>query len=178
MATWAPPPRMPSAGAASIGAPARRYCGFPFAFAEGLDPEHVAAAKEVGDEARSRPLVQALRLVALHHPAAVHDRDAAAHGQRLLLVVRDVEESRAGPLVDAGKLGLHGAADLLVERGERLIEEKHARRRRQRARQRHPLLLAAAEIGHALVGEPGKPDQVDHLGDTPARSRRAARRGP
>ena len=58
----------------------------------GEDPKHVTVTKEIGDEARSRPLVQALRFVALHHLAAVQDRDAAAHGQGFLLVVGDIAE--------------------------------------------------------------------------------------
>ena len=90
----------------------------------------------------------------------------------------DIEKCRAGLLCERWrKLDLHGPANLLVERGKRLIEQKHARRRCQRASQRHPLLLAAAEIGYALVGEAGEADKVDHLGDAPAdlRTRHPAR---
>jgi hypothetical protein len=157
MAIWAPPVAAPSAVYGRLVRPAERR-----------DPKHVTVTKEIGDKARARTLVQALRFIALHHPAAVQDRNATAHGQGFLLIMGDIEKCRAGLLVNVGELDLHGPANLLVERGKRLIEQKHARRRRQRASQRHPLLLAAAEIGYALVGEAGEADKVDHLGDAPA----------
>ena len=60
---------------------------------------------------------------------------------------------------------LRAFAQLLVERGQRLVEQQHLRPPRQRARQRHALLLAAGElIGLALL-QALELDQRDHLGD-------------
>ena len=66
-------------------------------------------------------------------PAAVQHRDPVAHGERLLLIVRHVDEGGPGRLLDLGQLALHLAADLLIQRGERLVEQQQLRARRQRA---------------------------------------------
>ena len=44
-------------------------------------------------------------------------------------------------------------ADLGVERRERLVEQQHLRLRRERAGQRHALLLAAGELVGIAVAE-------------------------
>ena len=60
-------------------------------------------------------------------------------------------------------------ADLRVERAERLVEQQHPRLDGERARQRHPLALAAGELRRVAVlvaGEPDDPEQlVDARGD-------------
>src|SRR5262249_45758575 len=110
-----------------------------------LGIEHVAAAEEAGDEARSWPPEKRLGRITLNADAAIEHGNTVAGGERLLLVVRDVEEGRAGLALNALQLALHLAADLLVERGKRLVEEEHARLGRERARQSNALLLAAAQ---------------------------------
>ena len=61
------------------------------------------------------------------------------------------------------ELGL--AAQLLVERRERLVEQQHARPLDQRARERHPLALAAGELVRLAPLEAFELDQRQHLGD-------------
>ena len=88
-------------------------------------------------------LVDLLRRPALHDDAAVHDRDAVGHRERLLLVVRDVEERDPDLALDRLELHLHLLAQLEVERAERLVEQQHRGPVHERARERHALALAA-----------------------------------
>ena len=69
------------------------------------------------------------------------------------------------------KLDLHVEPELLVERAERLVEQQDRRPRDQRAGERHPLALAAAQLmdpARVLVGEPdqrqGLPGALPALG--------------
>ncbi len=95
----------------------------------------------------------------MHHADAVGDR------HRLLLVVGHDHEGQAEPLLEMHQLELGLAAQLLVERGERLVEQQHARTLDQRARQRHPLALAAGQLVRLARGETFELDQRQHLGD-------------
>ena len=54
-------------------------------------------------------------------------------------------------------------AHLRVERAEGLVEQQHLRLHRQRPGQRHPLPLAAGELGGIAVGEPVELDQAQQL---------------
>ena len=51
---------------------------------------------------------------------------------------------------------------MLVERGQRLVEQQHARLGDGGARQRHALLLAAGKLRRQAVGELGQPDLLHH----------------
>ena len=88
-------------------------------------------------------LVDLLGRPALLDLAAFHHGDAVGHGERLFLVVRDVQEGDAHLALDALQLDLHLLAQLEVERAQRLVEQQHRRPVHQRPRQRHALLLAA-----------------------------------
>ena len=93
--------------------------------------EDVRNANEAGDELRGRTLVDLGRGADLLDPTLVEDREAVAHRERLLLVVRDIDEGDADVAdlaLDALQLDLHLLAELQVERAERLVEEQHARR--------------------------------------------------
>ena len=59
----------------------------------------------------------------------------------------------------------HPRAQRRVERGERLVEQQHLRAARERAGQRHPLLLAAGELVRQALGERRDPDHLEQLGD-------------
>ena len=88
-------------------------------------------------------LVDLLRVADLLDVAAVHDRDPVRHGQRLFLVVRDVDERRAELGLDPLQLELHLLAELDVQRAERLVEEERGRPVHERTGERDTLLLAA-----------------------------------
>ena len=83
--------------------------------------------------------------------ALVHHRDRVGHGHGLLLVVGDVDEGDPDLGLDPLELDLHLAAQLEVERAERLVEEQHLRLVDQRPGQRDALLLAAGELGRAAL---------------------------
>ena len=110
-------------------------------------------------------LVELARRRDLFEPAGIHHADPVGHRHRLFLVVGDDDEGHAEPALQLHQFELGAFAQLLVERGQRLVEQQHLRAARQRARQRHALLLAAGElIGLALL-QALELDQRDHLGD-------------
>ena len=108
--------------------------------------EHVRDADEAGHELRRGPLVDLDRRPHLVDAAVAEDGDAVAHRQRLVLVVRHVDERDADVLLDALQLDLHLLAELEVEGAERLVEQQHARTVDERARERDALALAAREL--------------------------------
>ena len=130
--------------------------------------DEIHHADEVRDEAVGRALVDFVRRVALEEPPVLQHRHAVGHDQRLLLVVRDHHEGDADLVLQALQLELHGAAELLVERGERLVEQEQARALHQRAGERHALLLAAGELVGAAVGELGRDASSARMASTRA----------
>ena len=65
----------------------------------------------------------------------------------------DHDEGDADLVLQALELHLHGAAQLLVERAERLVEQQQARPLDQRAGERDALLLPARQLLRLAVGE-------------------------
>ena len=119
----------------------------------------VRDADEPGHEGRRRALVDGLGLVHLLDLAAVHHRDPVGHRERLLLVVRHVDERDADLALDPLQLHLQALAELQVEGAERLVEQQDLGQVDQRAGQRDPLLHAAGELIRPAVGlgRPGRP---------------------
>ena len=76
-------------------------------------------------------------------------RSPSDHG--LGLVVRDVDRGDAERAQQPVELAAQPLAQGGVERGQRLVEQQHARPRRDRARQRDALALAAGELVDAAV---------------------------
>ena len=108
--------------------------------------DDVEFAEEVGGKLRARAEIELLRRADLLDPPGLHEADAIGHGQRLLLVVGDIEDGDAEALVQLLDLELHVVAQLLVERAERLVHEDDRRPVDQAARERDALLLAAREL--------------------------------
>jgi hypothetical protein len=78
--------------------------------------------------------------------AVVEDADAVRHGQRLALVVRDIDDIDAQPVVQVLDFELHMLAKLLVERAERFVHQYELRLEHQRAGERDALLLATGHL--------------------------------
>ena len=97
-------------------------------------------------KASFRLLVDLGRCRHLHEPATVHDTDAVGHGHRLFLVVGDDDEGGAEADLQVHELELRLLAQLLVEGGERLVQEQHLRPFRQRAGERDALALSAGQL--------------------------------
>src|SRR5262245_55794535 len=109
--------------------------------------EDVRDADEAGDELGVRMLVDLGRRPDLLDLPVVEDRDAVAHRERFLLVVRHVDERDADLLLDPLQLGLHPLPELEVERAERFVEQQDLWAVDDRASERDPLPLAARQLG-------------------------------
>ena len=99
--------------------------------------EQVDVADELGDPARGGRLVKVARGRDLFEPAGIHHADSVGHRHRLFLVVGDDDEGHAEPALQLHQFQLRALAQLLVERGQRLVEQQNLGPPRQRARQRH-----------------------------------------
>jgi hypothetical protein len=96
----------------------------------------------------------------LGHLAFPERRGVAAQEQRLLGLGGGVDEDGARLLEDAGDFGAQLLAQLVVEVGERLVEEHEARLLDQSPRERRPLLLAARELQRLAVEEGAEAHEV------------------
>ena len=75
----------------------------------------------------------------------------------------DVQEGDADAFLQRLQFDLERAAQLRVERAERLVEQQHGRVEDERAGQRDPLLLAAGQLTRPPLRERGHLDQVESL---------------
>ena len=123
--------------------------------------EKVGAADEVRDKARDGSLVDGLRRVDLKESALVHDPDTVAHGDRLLLVMCDVDEGDTNLALQVLQLGLHLLAEFEVEGAERFVEEEHLGSVDQRSGKGNPLLLPAGELVGFALFHPVHLDEAD-----------------
>ena len=129
--------------------------------------ERIAEAVDGTDERHHelvrRRLVELPRRAGLLDAAVVHDDDLLGDLHRLLLVVGDEDGGDVDLLVQPAQPLAQLRADLGVEGAEGLVEQQHLRLDRERARQRHALLLAAGELGWVAVGEPVEPHEGEQL---------------
>ena len=109
--------------------------------------------------------VDLLRRAELLDPSLVHHDHAVGQGERLALIVRDVEEGEAEPLLQALHLALHADAQVGVERAQGLVEQQDLRFGDQRAGNGDPLLLAAGELAHPAIEELAELHQFGDLAD-------------
>ena len=121
-------------------------------------------------------LVDLLGRAALAHLAALHHRDPVGHRQRLLLVVRHVEEGDPDLALDPLELDLHLLAQLQVERAERLVEQQHRGPVDERPGQRDALLLAARQLARPGLLAARAADELERLLDALRISRSATLR--
>ena len=125
--------------------------------------DHVDRADEVGHEAVGRIFIEVGGRGHLLQAAPVHQRAAAGHGQRLVLIVGDHHERHADIVLDLGEFGTHRIAQLGVERGERLVEQEHLGPLDQRAGEGDALALPARELVGLAVAEFVELDQLERL---------------
>ena len=104
-------------------------------------------------------VIDLLGRVQLLDPAFMHQDDLVGHRHGLFLVMRDEHGRDADFLLDAADLVLHLAADLPVERRQRLVQEQDRRFDDQSARQRHALLLSARELADLAALQVTESDQ-------------------
>ena len=123
----------------------------------------IGFADEIRNKGVDRLVVDIGRAADLLDNAVVHDNHAVAHGERLFLVVGDVDKGDAGALLNALQLDLHVLAQLEVERAERLVEQQHTRLAHQRTRDGDTLLLTAGKTGHIAVFKAAQTNQLEHF---------------
>ena len=80
--------------------------------------------------------------------------------------MRDVDRGDPELELDPPDLLPQLDAHLGVERGERLVEQEHARLDREGAGERHPLLHAARELMRVSLAGVGEPDKLEQLAHT------------
>src|SRR5262244_897694 len=129
--------------------------------------KQIGVADEAGHEDSSGRLVDVGRGTHLLEPAAAHHRDAIRHGQRLALIVGDVDGGDPDFALELLELELHAVAELLVERAQRLVEEEHGGARDKGAGQGHSLLLTARELARIAGAVRGKLHEGEGLADPP-----------
>ena len=126
-----------------------------------LAVDDVGLADEVGDELRRGRIVELARRALLRDAALLHHHDAVRDGQRLLLIVGDVDGGEAEALLQLADLGAHAAAQAGVEVRQRLVEQQHLRLEHQRAGDGDALLLAARKLGRQAVAHPAETHEVE-----------------
>ena len=85
--------------------------------------------------------------------ALAHDGDAVGNGKRFLLIVRYQNGHDRKPLLQAADFLAQLGAQIGVEIGQRLIEQKDGWLDHKRARNRDALLLAAGKLRRIPRGE-------------------------
>ena len=108
-------------------------------------------ADEVSDKARGGTVIDVLRCPNLRDASVGHHGDAIAQRHRFGLIVRHIDggdgERAQQPIdVDAQTL-----AQLGVERGQRFIEQQHARLHGERPRERDALSLPSRQLIDAAL---------------------------
>ena len=136
-------------------------------YAPHLGREDVRGAEEAGGELGLRRFEHSGGAPHLLDPALVHHRDPVAHRQRLLAVVGDEDEADPELALEALELHLHLAAEVGIERRQRLVEQQHLGLQHQGAGEGHPLPLAAAELVRPAFLQAGQPHHRQRLADLP-----------
>src|SRR5262249_27512869 len=90
----------------------------------------------------------------------------AAHGESLLLAVRNQYERGAELLLQAQQLHLHLPPQALVERSQRLVKQENLRFGHPCTGQRPSLTFAAAQLMNSPVEHVREPDELQCLART------------
>ena len=125
--------------------------------------EQVGLANKRSDKLAGRRLVDLLGRANLLQHTVVHDRDTVAHGERLFLIVRHVEERDVELALEALELELHLLAQLEIERTQRLVEQQDLGSVDQGAGDSDALLLAAGQLIWFAPLKAAELHQVEHL---------------
>ena len=132
-----------------------RVAGDPRLAALHLGRQHVHArrADEVADEGVGGPHEQLLRRAGLHHAALVHHHDRVGEGQRLGLVVRDVDHREVERAVQHLELRAQLPLQPRIDHGERLVEQDRRHVGAHQAAAERDLLLGVGRQAVGLAGE-------------------------
>lgn len=107
------------------------------------DNVHGGRADKAGNEDIGRTVIEIERRADLFHPARIHHHDPVGHGHGFHLVMGDVNSGHPEALMQALDLAAHDDAQLGVEIGERLVEQKNLRIAHDGTAHGHALPLTA-----------------------------------
>src|SRR5690606_19941111 len=129
----------------------------------GLRKQQVRTAEKLRDEKRARLIVALLGRAHLFDPPAAHNGHAIREREGFLLIVGHEKGRHPGRFQHAPDLLPRRLTQEGIQIRERLIEEHEARLRRERSRNRHPLLLSTRKLARITILISGQPDELDHL---------------
>jgi hypothetical protein len=129
--------------------------------ADPIQPVH--GPKEGSHKARAGLEVSLFRRADLLDAALVQHRNPVGEREGFFLIVADEQKSDAHAALEVFELGAHLLAQTRVQCGERLVQQQHVRLDDQRARQGHPLLLAAGEFRGNARFFSGQLEQLERL---------------
>ncbi|MPM72280.1 hypothetical protein SDC9_119253 [bioreactor metagenome] len=93
----------------------------------------------------------------------MHHGDPVAHGERLLLVVGNVNEGDVQLFLQTLEFQLHLLAQLEVQRAQGFVQQKHLRAVDERPGDCHPLLLPAGQLGGIALFKAPQLNHGQHL---------------
>ena len=127
--------------------------------------ENVHVTDEPGDELVFRTMVHRLRIAGLDDPALRHHGDAITGLEGFRLVVSDVDRRQSEAMHQVAHLGAEPDLKLEVQVAQRLVHQQDAGLEGQCPRQRHPLLLAAAQRDDRPFRQGIEAEHLEHLAD-------------
>ena len=110
--------------------------------------EHVLEAQEAGRELGSGVVPQLVSGSRSLDTAGLHDGDLISHGEGLVAVVGDIEDSGVDLVEDAPHLDQKALAQGPVERPDRFVQHDEPWCRRERPGQGNPLLFSSRKRPH------------------------------
>ena len=126
-------------------------------------PQHIGVADKRRHKPVAGPAVNFHRRSELANVPLRHDGEAVGKTQSLALIVSNEDRCHAELALDFPQLHLHGCAQILVERGKWLIEQKYFRIDHQRTCQGNTLLLPARELARLAIFQTIKLDERQHV---------------
>jgi hypothetical protein len=134
-----------------------------------LDVEHVdlGIAEHARHPLAARGAVDRQRRIELQQPAGVEHGGAPAELERFSRLGRRVDHDRAARLEEAAQPAAQILAQLVVEVGQRLVEQDQAGVLGQRAGDRGALLLPAAQLGRKARQELLELENGSRVADAP-----------
>src|SRR5207247_6532598 len=91
------------------------------------------------------------------------DCDPIGEGERLLLIVRDIDEGHAEPALKDAHLDTQLLAQLRVQIGKRLVEQQHLWLDDERTCDGHALLLSTRQLAWPSVAKALESDEGESL---------------
>src|SRR5947208_4374556 len=137
--------------------------GLDFIASDNAAGKDRAFAHESGAEPARRPRIDALGRTLIFDAALAHHHAVIGKRHGLFLIMGDMNESGADPLLDRLELFLHLPPELEIERPQRFIEEQDRGLDNEGAGERYALALAARKLMRLLAGGFRQADQFQHL---------------